>query len=175
MVLGLDELEPIIEEVLDKVRQDLLLANRMGQLEDYLERLGFDGLVQAESADSFSYKSGVIVVLGASKISKSELVGIGCTLGLNKDRFEFCLDFDEVKSYPLEKLRYNAKYRVVLVGPGPHSSRGKSGFSSAIVRMEETPGYPRVERLHSNNELKITKSNFRNVLSKLIAEGYVAC
>jgi hypothetical protein len=175
MVLDLDELEPIIEEVLDKVRRNLLIANRMGKLEDYLGTLGLDGLIQEEDGDSFSYKNGVIVVLGGSRVSENVLTGIGRSCGLDKDRFEFCLDYDEIESYPFKKLQYNAKYRVVLVGPVPHSSSGKGDFSSTIVRMEETPGYPRVVRLCSNDELKITKTNFRNVLTDLLAEGYIAC
>lgn len=124
MVLGLDELEPIIEEALDEVRRNLLSANRNGKLEDYLGTLGLDGLIQKEDADSFSYKNGMIVVLGASRVRKKELIGIGRSLELNRDRFEFCLDYGEMKSYPFGKLQHNAKYRVVFVGPVPHSSSG---------------------------------------------------
>ena len=79
-----------------------------------------------------------------------------------------------MKSYPYQKLQYNAKYRVVLVGPIPHSTCSKGDFSSVITMMEKTPGYPRIVRLDGNNELKITKSNFKKTLTDLIEEGYIA-
>lgn len=174
MALDVEELEPIVDEVLERVRRDLLIANRTDTLDEYLKKLGFDDLLPLDYIESISYPNGMIVVLGESKASKEHLIGIGQACGLDKDRFEFCLSYEDAKSYPYQKLQYNAKYRVVLIGPIPYNTCSKGDFSSVITMMEKTPGYPRIVRLSCNGELKITKNCFKKVLSDLINEGYLA-
>lgn len=39
--------------------------------------------------------------------------------------------------------------------------------------MKNHEGYPRVEVLSGNNTVKITKSNFKDTLDKLIKENYI--
>ena len=173
MALGIEELEPIVDEVLERVRRDLLIANRTDTLDEYLKKLGFGDLLRYDYTESISHTNGMIVVLGESQARKEHLIGAGRDCGLDKDRFEFCLSYEDMKSYPYQKLQYNAKYRVVLVGPIPHSTCSKGDFSSVITMMEKTPGYPRIVRLSCNGELKITKSCFKNVLCDLITEGYI--
>ena len=70
-------------------------------------------------------------------------------------------------------MQYAPQYRIVLFGPTPHSGYGKGESGSIIAELEKLPAYPRVERLISGNELKITKSNFREMLEKLIEEEYI--
>ncbi len=173
MALGIEELEPIVDEVLERVRRDLLIANRTDTLDEYLKKLGFGDLLRYDYTESISYPNGMIVVLGESKASKKHLIGVGQACGLDEGRFEFCLSYEDMKSYPYQKLQYNAKYRVVLVGPIPHSTCSKGDFSSVITMMEKTPGYPRIVRLSCNGELKITKSCFKKILSDLVNEGYL--
>lgn len=48
---------------------------------------------------------------------------------------------------------------------------GDSG--SIIAEMEKNPAYPRVFRLENNQELKITKTNFKKALEDLIEEQYI--
>lgn len=100
-------------------------------------------------------------------------MGIIKSFGLDKNRFEFCLDYEKAKTFPYWKLRYNPDYRVVIFGPVPHSSTGKNDSSSVIAEMKNHEGYPRVEVLSGNNSVKITKSNFREVLDKLTCEKYM--
>ena len=49
--------------------------------------------------------------------------------------------------------------------------KGDSG--SIIAELEKSSAYPRVERLVSGSELKITKTNFREMLERLIKEDYI--
>ena len=70
-------------------------------------------------------------------------------------------------------MQYAPQYRVVLFGPTPHSGYGKGDSRSIISELEKSDAYPRVERLMSGQELKITKSNFREMLQKLIKEDYI--
>lgn len=161
-----------LEEVIEKVTAKITLANRSDELEDLLIRWGFDDLV-CKSPTYETDKEGKIVVVGASEVKENVLYGIIKSLGIDKNRFEFCLDYDRAKTFRYSKLRYNPNYRVVIFGPVPHSSTGKNDSSSVIAEMKNHEGYPRVEVLSGNNTVKITKSNFKDTLDKLIKENYI--
>ena len=91
-----------------------------------------------------------------------------------KNRIEIHLGYEELKNFDFKKLRYNNKYRLILVGAMPHSTSGKGDFSSAIANMEQTDGYPKLIRLCSNEQLKITKTNLRQAIHNEIESGYLA-
>lgn len=167
-MLNYEELENIIDEVTQKI----LFANRMGELEELLESWGFGELIPGASAYE-TYRDGKIVVIGGSEVKERDLLGIIKDVGLDKNRFEFCLDYDRAKTYQYSKLRYAPSYRLVIFGAVPHSSTGKLDSSSVVAEMKSQEGYPRVEVLSANNAVKITKSNFRELLQGLVLEGYV--
>lgn len=166
------DIEELIDTIKDELEKQILLANRTGELEQLLDRLGFSDLVKKESVYE-TQKNGKIVVIGASEVRLNVLQGIIKSLGLDKNRFEFCLDYEESKKYNYRKLRYAPNYRVVMFGPLPHSTSGKNDSNSVISEMMSKEGYPRVITLTGSNELKITKTGFRTTLEKLIAEKYI--
>ncbi len=161
-----------LENIIDEVTQRILFANRMDELEELLESWGFRELIPGASAYE-TYRGGKIVVIGSSEVKERDLLGIIKDLGLDKCRFEFCLDYDKAKTYQYSKLRYNPSYRLVIFGAVPHSSTGKLDSSSVIAEMQNQEGYPRVEVLSANNAVKITKSNFRELLQGLVCEDYI--
>ncbi len=167
------ELEDAIMEVLpDKMPQILSRANRTGELDDLLKLLGLSDLLGgANKLDT--YKSGKIVVVGGTQVKEEVLASIGKEFGIDKKRFEFCLDYNDAKKYDFRKMQYAPQYRVVLVGPMPHSVPGKADSGSIIAEIEKSDAYPRVERLMCGQELKISKSNFREMLQKLTDEDYI--
>lgn len=171
-MLNIEELEDIIKKVKDSIDGIITLANRTGNLDELLNNMGLASLLHKKSAYE-TEKNGKIVVIGQSKVKKEILVGIINKLGLDKNRFEFCLDYNESKTYNYKKLRYSPKYRVVMFGPVPHSSVGKNDSSSVIAEMKNEEGYPCVRVLDGSNGLKITKTNFKKELYKLIEENYI--
>lgn len=169
----LSELEDAIMEVLsDKITQIISRANRTGQLDDLLKLLGLSDLIGGGNRFD-TYKDGKIVVIGATEVKEEVLGSIGKEFGIDKKRFEFCLDYKDAKKYDFRKMQYAPQYRVVLVGPMPHSGQGKGDSGSIIAEIEKSDAYPRVERLMAGQDLKITKSNFREMLQKLIDEQYI--
>ncbi len=168
MVREIEELEEILEEIYAKVME----ANRRDELDDLLVKWGFDDITTPAPIFE-SFKGGKIVVLGQSEVKESVLLAIANSLGIEKSRFEFCLDYDLVKKYNFRKLCCAPQYRVVLVGPMPHKTAGTGDSSSAIAEMEANRDYPRVVRLSGSNALKITKNSFRDALQTLIAEEYI--
>ena len=167
-----DELYDLIEEVQDKIPEIIFKANRIGNLEDLLLAMGLENLCQKQSFYE-TYKDGKIVVIGQSEVKKEVLLAIAKKLGLDKSRFEFHLEYNDAIKFQYRKLNYNPNYRLVMFGPIPHSTSGKGNSSNAIAEMENTNGYPKIVRLISNQQLKITKHNFEENLQKLIDENYL--
>lgn len=161
-----------LEEVIEKITAKVTLANRSEKLEELLKQWGFEDIIP-KSPVYDTDKNGKIVVIGASEVKENVLLGIIKSFGLDKNRFEFCLDYEKAKTYQYSKLRYNIHYRVVLFGPVPHSSVGKNDSSSVITEMQSHEGYPKVEVLSGNNAVKITKSNFICALEQLVAANYI--
>ena len=167
-VLGIEE----IEELLEEIRKRVLLANREGTLDRLLRSMGMHDLIEAQS--QLGNKDGRIVVLGGSDVDERILLGIAGGLGIDKSRFEFCLDYEAIQKYNFRKLQYSDKYRLILVGPMPHSTTGMRESASTIAEMEaHQEMYPRIIRLMSGNELKITKNGFREALQEAVAESYI--
>lgn len=176
MVLTIEELSSLEDEIMsalqDRITAILSKLNRSGRLEELLELLDMEDLLEQEQ-DFYSYKEGKIVVVGGTDVKEEVLLSIAKNMGLDKSRFEFCLDYKQIQKFDFRRMQYAPQYRLILFGPTPHSGHGKGDSGSIIAEIEKSPAYPRVERLISGNELKITKSNFRDTLERLIKEEYI--
>ena len=89
----LSELEDkIIEELPYKITAVLSKLNRSDRLEEFLEMIDMTELLEKKQ-DFYSYKEGKIVVIGGTKVKEEVLLGIASKLGIDKNRFEFYLDY----------------------------------------------------------------------------------
>ena len=176
MALSIIELSDLEDEFMARIPGEITAVlsklNRTGRLEEFFEMLGMSDLLQEED-DFYSYKDGKIIVVGGTEVKEKVLLGVAKELGLDKNRFEFCLDYEAIQKYDFKKMQYAPQYRVVLFGPSPHSGRGKCDNGSIIAELESSKAYPRVVRMQSGSELKITKSNFKETLMLLIEEKYI--
>lgn len=170
-MLSIEQLEELEDQIREEFNENLTriltLLNQQGKLDSFLELLGMTNLLHPEPLYR-CFPNGKIVVLGESKVSERELLGVAKNLGLDKKRFEFHLEYNDAKSFDCRKMHCEPSYSLVLVGPMPHSGAGKGDASSVITAMENTIGYPPVYRL-GTNELKISKSGFRTALEEAIA------
>lgn len=161
------ELEDNIKEELDDhLTAALSRMNRSEQLEEFLRMLGMEHLMQKEKRYEV-YKSGKIVVIGQSDVKPDALLSIAKQLGLDKNRFELYLDYEDAKAFNFRKMQWQPTYSLLMVGPMPHSGISKGDYGSIIAALEAEEGYPPVVRLGSNG-LKITKSDFRAKLTEMI-------
>ncbi len=176
MALSIIELSELEDEIMDRIPNDITAIlsklNRTGQLEEFLNMIGMIYLLETEN-DFYSYRDGKIVVVGGTEVKEEVLLSVAKKLGLDKNRFEFCLDYEAIQKYDFKKMQYAPQYRVVLFGPSPHSGRGKGDSGSIIAELESSKAYPRVIRMQGGNELKITKSNFKETLMQLSEENYI--
>ena len=171
-VAALTDLETSLSDIFsERLTEIISRLNRTDKLNTWLELMGLTNLLEPEISYN-AYKTAKIVVIGESHLKEKILTGISKALGIDTNRFEFCLDYTEAKSFNFEKLRYNSNYSLLLVGAMPHKTSGTGDFSSAITRMEQDEGFPPVIRMGSNN-LKISKSSFKAALEEAINAGYI--
>lgn len=123
----------------------------------------------SEDSDMGTDPHGQIIVLGACRVREDHLLGIAKSFGLGADRIVFVTNY-KLQGFSVEKLRYNRRFALVLIGPVDHRIPGEVGFSSITSRLHSQPGFPPVRDLRSNNELKITKANFRSALADALEE-----
>lgn len=172
----LDELEISVERELsapNRLMEILSTLNRKGKLDEFLSMIGIENPLNDPDSDIYRpVKNGTIVVLGGTEVKEKDLAAIGKSMGIEKDRFDFCLDYYETQKYDYKKLQWAPKYSLVMVGPMPHSTAGKDHYGSAVAAMEQIEGYPPVIRL-GKNELKITKSDFREKLQMALEKEWV--
>lgn len=174
-MLGVEELldleKSLKEELFDNLTEILTRLNRTGQLEELLDLLGLSSLLGPESPYQV-HTTGKILVIGQVDVKDKELLAVGKSLGLSKDRFELHLDYNDGAEFNFNKVQYNTDYCAILVAPMPHSGISKGNASSIITNIERTAGYPPVVRL-GNAGLKASKSSFREALQSLINAGKV--
>ena len=163
----LSEIEESLEKILD---EDLLkiisMLNRKNQLEDFLELIGHQELIPGKKAFQAT-KQGTIIVVGYSDVKQKHLEGVVKELGLDKERFEFYLDYVDGITRKVKSWQWNAKISAILVGPMPHSGEAKGDYGSVISALEQEDGYPPVVRL-GKNDLSISKSDFKDKLMDLL-------
>ena len=166
------ELEELIRDNLEERLEEILIKlNQKGQLEDLLRLLGMSELLGVESEEIS--RDGKIIVIGQSEVEREKLAAVAKKIGIEKDRFEFYLNYEDAKTFDFKKTQWSDKYSYILVGQMPHSGYSKGDYSSVITALEREDGYPPVVRMGTNG-LKITKSSFRSTLEYLLQEKRIA-
>lgn len=169
-VVELTELEQKLQDTLaERLLEILTHLNRTEKLNTWLELMGLTNLLQPDTSYR-PYKNAKIVIIGEAQIKENIISAIIKKSGININRFEFCLDYNDAKSFNFNKLRYNSQYSLVLVGAMPHKTSGTGDFSSAIARMEQEEGFPPVVRF---KDLKITKTTLKEALQESLNAGYI--
>ena len=85
--------------------------------------------------------------------------------GINNDRFDFVLEYEDVKKFPIKTLRNNQKYCDIFIGPIPHKINGLEDCKSLITHIQNNQSeYPKLTKLMSSDNLKITKASFEEAL-----------
>lgn len=165
------ELEDKIRLELDEHLEEILVTlNRKGQLADLLKLLGCESLIEKDPALDV-LKNGKIYVLGATEVKEEKLLAVAKELGLEKDRFVMNLTYDIGDC--LSTLEFNYMVSAIMVGPLPHSGKGKGDSSSMISEMErKRDRFAPVIRL-GTSELKITKSDFKLKLESMLERGVI--
>lgn len=108
-------------------------------------------------------------MFGDSKIKIKEIYGCLKSFGISKERFEH-IPYEKVTNYNFRNLEYNNNYRLILIGPMPHSDRGKGESNSVTEWLTKNRNIAKTIRL---DNLKITKTSFKNAIEQEVRSGYL--
>lgn len=156
------DLVQILEKIYQKLTKEITNAYYNGNMDELLNKYGLE-----EEVEHFyyNYNNSKIIVIGQSRVNKSDLEHIAKDNGIAPKRIEFELDYEKLTNYNFEKFKYNMSYSDVLIGPMPHKVKGLDESASFLSMVREHPeNYPKIIELRDTNELKITKQSFLNGL-----------
>lgn len=144
------------------------MSYRMGNLEEFLDSIECISLLKNKEyheEEKFSNPESIIAIIGATKLSRTQVAEIAYTYGISDKRLEMCLDYEECKRFNYGKLRNEYKYGAIFVGPIPHKTMGTGIYSSTIEMMKNEPGYPKVyemdeSKVFSGTQLKKVFESF---------------
>ncbi len=117
-----------------------------------------------------------ILVIGSQQNNPEKLIQHASKkYGLDRNYFEFVLDYDKIKNFAQRITPYSDKYAGIIIGESPHKAAGIDDYSSFISMLEQEHGYPyTIRAIDSSGRLKLSKSSFDNALSRLVEHG-MAC
>lgn len=156
------ELTLILEKVYQKLVKEITEASYENKIDEVLKKYELQDEIEYPYYD---IKNSKILIIGDSLVDKNDLINIARKYGIKENRIEFELDYNKLTNYNFGKLRNSMNYSDVLVGPIPHKVEGIEGYSSFLAMTDAMPEeYPKIIRLESSNELKITRQSFINGL-----------
>jgi len=171
MSKGNQELELLTNEVIEFIKLKLMRMNQQDILDDYLVQIEFKEKAIVNSG--IDRRTSKILIIGQIDIKEEAIKAIFKDCGISKDRLELVREYDKAKKYNFSKLQWSRHYGVILFGPIPHSAEGKKDSSSIITEIEKNECYPPSKRLSANNAIKVTKTNLRQAVEELIADGVI--
>ncbi|MDU6784198.1 hypothetical protein [uncultured Peptoniphilus sp.] len=160
----------IIAEAISRITSELIKDQTDEQFCILLEKFGLNNLIP-ESAPYFfdTQKNGNIIMFGDSQIKMREIYGCLKAFGISKDRFEH-IPYEKVTNYNFRNLEYNNNYRLILIGPMPHSAKGMGDNNSIIEWLTNNKN---IAKTRTFENLKVTKSSFKDVIREEIESGYL--
>ena len=154
----------ILQRIIDKVTKEIFNASNDLEIEDIIAKYG---IILEESIVPINKRTSMILVLGALQGKKSGYQLIAKKLCIPEQNIQFIDDYSKMDTFNAEQLRYSDKYSDIIIGAIPHSMKNKGDFSSAITMIENNPKeYPKLLKAVANNSLKITNSNFKELLKQ---------
>lgn len=151
-----------ISDIFIELEKQARDANNKGTIFDFLKahNITFDDFDEC----NYNKSSVRLLIAGQSDIKKEHIFGILKKLGIDKNRVDMVLDYDDLKKFKWNDIQYSEKYSDVVFGACPHSVVGKGDYSSVISRMEHEDGWPNPIRASANEALKFSQNSLFNAL-----------
>lgn len=166
-MLGLKELDELLEDVYAKLAQELILANRTGQLNDVLKK--YDIQQETPEESYIELHRAKILLVGDMPMKLTQIHGVLKEYALTPDHIEY-IDYEQAKTFAWPALENSMIYTDVMIGPVPHKVTGINSYGGIISKMEDNPHrFPKLHKLMAGNGLKITKTN----LTEAIKNSYL--
>lgn len=152
----------ILETVYSKLSKEITNAYINNEINEVLLKYGFE--VDSSKYNDYFINTSKILVIGDSRINNNDLLITAKKMGIDKDRIELVTEYKKLQHYNFRKLEYNMNYSDILVGPMPHKVKDYENFIATVEKNQEK--YPKMIKITSSNELKISKSTLKEALLK---------
>lgn len=161
MSYSVSERADIIAKALKVFRVRLENAIDSNSLNDFLSLLGIELDETSNHAFASYNRRTKILVLGALAGKKKDYISCAKKLGISEQNLEF-YDYDDMKTFDTEKLRFSSGVSDIICGPMPHKVVGINNYSSFIALLKAKPNeYPKVYLATANDAIKLTITNFK--------------
>ena len=162
MALEVQEIEFVIEQMTNKLKREIMMANITGELEQVLKKYGY--MQEENSCFYYDSRNAKIIVIGEIQTKEKEVVGCLKSVGIDKKRVEFYSDYHKLKNTNFNFLRNNANYSDILVCAMPHKMAGIDGYNSFVSMVEDNEDeFP---LLNIIKKMKYSNSAFKEALLK---------
>ena len=153
-----------ISDIFIELEKQAREANAKGNIFEFLKahNIEFDEIEEC----NYNKTTVRLLIAGQSDVKKEHIFGILKRLGIDKNRVDMILDYDEMKRFKWNDIQYSSKYSDVVFGACPHSVTGKGDYSSVIARMESEEGWPNPIRASANESLKFSQNSLINALQQ---------
>ena len=165
--LSYSQLAPIIDEITEKVTQEIISANRFGNLEEVLNKYNYQ--ISHKEVESAYYSTNAkILILGELNSKINDIENTFKKYGISKDRIEIITDYEKLTNFNPEKLRNTMRYSDILVCAMPHKMKNIGNYPDLISMIEHNQEeYPLLNRVtDERGELKFTINGLRNAIEK---------
>jgi hypothetical protein len=102
------------------------------------------------------------LILGASKLSKSEVCKVASMFGIDKEQLDIYSDYSKIKRLDWKKITQSNKYSAILKGPIAHKVRG-------LEFLSEKTSESKIHYLKTAHQLKITKQSLESAFTECMA------
>ena len=145
----------ILQKIIDKISKEIFHAREDSEIDAIMNKYGV-------TLEEINKNTSTIL-----KGRKSDYQMTAKKLNIPENNIEFVDDYSKMHSFNAEQLRYSDRYSDIIIGPTPHSIKNKGDFSSIIAMIENNhKEYPKLIKAIANNSLKITTSNFKELLQQ---------
>lgn len=157
--------QTILQKIFSKITKEFRFCKENKDFDELMEKYAVS--FSEENTVIVSRNKSRVLVIGALAGNKSDYQLAAKKLGISERNIEFVDDYKKMHNFNTARLQYNEIYSDIIVGPVPHSMENLSGESSLVAAIQNHPEmYPKLGLASSNNSLKLTMSNFKNLLTE---------
>ncbi|MDU9418815.1 hypothetical protein RCL10_09905 [Staphylococcus lloydii] len=166
--LSIEELNQFLDDLFDKLKEEAKFYNYQGEFDIFLSRY------QLEKNDNYKdnlYNDNAkVLILGVRTggLKSKDINGIFKKAGL-RDKYKI-IEYDDMTNFDVSILENSTQYTDVFIGAVPHKMKGIGDTDNPVQTLLEGAEvlYPKIHKLMSGNELKITKTNLINAIADSI-------
>ena len=165
-VLDYKQMASLIDSVYDKIKTELYIANRFGNLEEVLKKYNLEE--EKEIISSYYLPNSKVLIIGAVNANKNDIYKIFKKISISPDRIEILDEYEKLTGFDVEKLRYNTKYSDILVCAVPHKMKNIGDYPDMISMIEHNQAeFPLLNKItNESGELRFSISGLKKAIEK---------